>query len=319
MHLVCGCAPAVQPAPTAAASAPTVPAAQLAPGERKLAMSDGTSLFVKVAGHGPVCLFVHGGPGQDTLSFEQMGGSALEAFLTMVYVDQRGSGKSAEATDYHLGRVAEDFDEVRKSLGVDRLCLIAHSFGGVLAVAYARRYPEHVSQLVLANATLQFLGPYQRRMQTAFINDLLQRQVPPLPADADPAALEAANEDAYHALMQVPFGYRLLTENLATVQTMNRLEDYPRAHGFGRAVMERRAEFPEYWADYAPLTAEITTPVLVITSRKDYAVGPDEYKRFRFPHQTVAVLDTGHISYYDASPAFVAAIRGFVTGAGRNG
>jgi proline iminopeptidase len=277
-------------------------------------MSDGASLFVKVAGHGPVCLFVHGGPGQDTLSFEQMGGSALEPFLTMVYVDQRGSGKSAEATDYHLDRIARDFDEVRRALAVDRVCLIAHSFGGVLALAYVRRYPEHVSQLVLANATLQFLGPYQRRMQTAFINNLLHRQVPLPPADADADAVAAAHEDAYRALMHEPLGYRLLTESLATVQRMNQLEDYPRSQGFGEAVMHRRAEFPEYWADYAPVTAEVATPVLVITSRKDYAVGPDEYKRFHFPHQTVAVLDTGHISYYDASPAFVAAIRDFITG-----
>lgn len=46
--------------------------------------SDSTELYVKVAGHGPVCLFVHGGPGQGTLSFEEMGGDSLEDFLTIL-------------------------------------------------------------------------------------------------------------------------------------------------------------------------------------------------------------------------------------------
>jgi proline iminopeptidase len=291
------------------------PPAALAPGARDIAMSDGAKLHVKIAGRGPACMFIHGGPGQDTLSFEQMGGSALEAFLTMVYVDQRGSGKSPDAGDYHLDRVVADFDEVRRALGVERTCVIAHSFGGVLAVHYAKRYPAHVSELIMANATLYFDGPPQHRMQAEFINQLLDRKVPPLPADADDAALATAAREAFRALMKSTVGYRVLSESWPTVKRMNEIESsYPRSRGYGAAVWDRRAEFPEYYEDYAPLSAEVRQPVLVITSRKDYAVGPDEYKRFRFPDTRLAVLDTGHISYYDANAAFVAAIRDFMAG-----
>lgn len=299
------------------AGAPPVPAAPpaLAAGPRHVKTSDGSELYLHVAGQGPVCLFVHGGPGQDSLSFEQMGGAALEAFATMVYLDQRGSGKSPEASDYHLDRVVADFEEVRQALGVDKLCLIAHSFGGVLAVAYANRYPAHVSELILANATLQFLGPSALRMQTTFINELLGRTRPPLPADSDPAGLAAAHDDAWSALMHSDQGYRVLTDHLATVQKMNAIEgSYPRSRGFGAAVMEQRAALPEYYADYAPMSARIAQPVLVITSARDYAVGPDEYKRFQFPHPQVVTLDGGHISYYDANAAFTAAVRAFLRG-----
>jgi proline iminopeptidase len=295
---------------------PPVPAAPpaLAAGPRLVKASDGSELHLHVAGHGPVCLFVHGGPGQDSLSFEQMGGSALEPFVTMVYLDQRGSGTSPDASNYHLDRIVQDFEEVRQALGVDKLCLIAHSFGGVLAVAYANRHPAQVSELVLANATLQFLGPSQMRMQTTFINELLGR-TRPLPPDSDTAGLTAARDDAWSALMHSDQGYRVLTDHLATVQKMNAIEgSYPRSHGFGAAVIEQRAAVPEYYADYAPMSARIAQPVLVITSARDYAVGPDEYKRFRFPHQQVVMLDGGHISYYDANAAFTAAIRGFLRG-----
>jgi proline iminopeptidase len=295
--------------------APVATAAPLVAGERWITVSDGARLYLHVAGNGPVCMFIHGGPGQDSLSFEQMGGSALEAFSTMVYLDQRGSGKSPDAGDYHLDRVVQDFDEVRTQLGVDKLCLIAHSFGGILAVAYARRYPTHVSQLVMANATLQFLAPRQQRMQVAFINQLLHREGKPVPADDhDEPGVQAAWDDAWSALMHSDQGYRVLTPNLATVQRMNQIESsYPRSQGFGTAVIEQRAALPEYYQDYAPMSAQIAQPVLVLTSAKDYAVGPDEYKRFQFPHPKVVVLDTGHVSYNDATEAFAAAIRDFVT------
>lgn len=38
----------------------------------------------------------------------------------MIYLDQRGSGKSPDATNYHLDRVVDDIEEVRSALGVDR-------------------------------------------------------------------------------------------------------------------------------------------------------------------------------------------------------
>lgn len=54
---------------------------------------DGVKLFAKSAGNGPVCIFVHGGPGAWSKSFEEMGGRALEKRLKMVYLDQRGCGR----------------------------------------------------------------------------------------------------------------------------------------------------------------------------------------------------------------------------------
>src|SRR5688500_6714578 len=152
-------APATDTASATAAPTAAAPVEPLAVGERRLKMSDGAEIYLKVAGKGPVCMLVHGGPGQGSMSTEKMGADKLEEFLTMVYVDQRGSGKSPDVQDYHLDRITQDFEEVRQALGVDKLCLIAHSFGGILAVDYAKRHPQHVSELILVNITLHFLGP----------------------------------------------------------------------------------------------------------------------------------------------------------------
>lgn len=293
-----------------APSRPMTPAA----GAHDIVTSDGARLAVHVAGRGPACLFIHGGPGQDTLSFEQMGGNSLEAFATMIYVDQRGSGRSPDARDYRLARVVQDLDEVRQQLGVDKLCLVAHSFGGILAVSYALRYPQHVSSVVMANATLQFLGPSQARMQIAFVNELLAaRGLPPVAIPDDPAALAAAHDEALaQAVQKTDQQYRMITVHLENVQRMNELENsYPRSNGYGEHVMNQRRQ-GEYYEDYAPRSAEIAAPVLIITSRLDRAVGPDEYKRFRFPRATVVELPGGHMSYADDTAAFTEAIRRFL-------
>jgi proline iminopeptidase len=286
---------------------------QLHAGEHQITVSDGTSVHVKVSGKGPACMLIHGGPGQGSLSTEKMGFDALEQFLTIIYVDQRGAGKSPDATDYHMPRVIADFDDVRQKLGIKKMCLIAHSFGGLLAVNYVTQYPKHVSSLVMANATLQFLGPHHARMQINFANELLGAPVVSLPDSNDAAALDIASEEARLAILKSGQGYRFLTESLDTIKRMNEIDrSYARTRSFGSAVLNQRASYPEYYADYAPMTASINKPVLVISSRADYAVGPDEYRRFRFPKQTTVVLDGGHISYYDQNPKFVAAIKGFL-------
>jgi proline iminopeptidase len=295
--------------PGSAFAEPSIPT----PGERFVPMSDGSSLYVKIAGEGPVCMLVHGGPGQGSLSTEKMGFDALERHLTVVYVDQRGSGRSPDADDYSLTRITRDFEEVRRAIGVDSMCLIAHSFGGILALDYARTHPDRVTALVLANATLHFLGPYNSRMQIDFANDLLGGQAATAPPGDDPAALETALNEARAAVMKNGLGYRFLTRDLDAIKRMGAIDaSYPRSRGFGRALFDRRQDHREYFVDHAPLSQRIPHPVLVISSREDYAVGPDEYRRFAFPCQRTMVLDGGHMSYHEQTPAFTAAIARFM-------
>lgn len=297
--------------PATEARAPAAPA--LAPGERRIKASDGAELYLKVAGQGPVCVLVHGGPGQGSLSTEKMGADKLEDFLTMVWFDQRGSGKSPDAQDYSLDRVVQDFEDARQGLGVDRWCLIAHSFGGILAVEYAKRHPERVTKLVMANTTLHFLGPENSRMQIDFVNRVLGKQVVTVAADADAATLAKARDEARAALMKSGNGYRFLSETTDSIKAMSEIDGgYERSRGFGNAIFDETAKYPEYMQDYTADSASVTQPVLVIAGAKDYAVGPDEHKRFRFPNQKVVVIDGGHISYYENNAEFVGAIRDFM-------
>jgi proline iminopeptidase len=295
--------------PPAAAGEPSAAPVSIAPGPRRITTSDGVELQVDVAGQGPPCIYVHGGPGQGTQSFRHLRGDRLESTLTMIYVDQRGSGQSASAADYRLDRVVADLDEVRAALGLDRVYLLAHSFGGVLAVRYAERYPARVRGLVLANATLWLTDTV--RAQLAYIRAQLGEPAD-VPDVTDGARVRAEFDAARERLSRKSEYVPLLAADVATMRALRAVDaDPPRNPGFAEHV--RGPDGAELEADFTPRTAGITTPVLVITGDRDHAIGPDHARRFAFPRQTVRRIDGSHLLYYENSDAFVAVVRDWLT------
>ena len=118
---------------------------------------NGVRLWYRVAGAvapgAPPVVFLHGGSGYSSYSFAEIEGPLLEKQLRMIYLDQRGSGRSERpwTRDYKMATLVEDLDALRRSLGVSQLAVITHSFGGMLALEYASAHPEHVSKLVLVD------------------------------------------------------------------------------------------------------------------------------------------------------------------------
>jgi hypothetical protein len=99
--------------PAAPPPAPAVPVAgdRLAAGDH-LAELDGATLAYHVAGTGPVCLALPGGPGIDSAYLR----SAAERHLTLVYIDPVGTGGSARLPDpggYTRARYAADLERLR--------------------------------------------------------------------------------------------------------------------------------------------------------------------------------------------------------------
>lgn len=142
--------------PSARVGAQTPPATAARAGEHVFS-SGGVSLWYREAGGSssasPPVVFLHGGPGYNSYSFAALEGSRLEPALRMVYFDQRGSGRSERPAnhDYEMTTLIDDVEALRRQLGVPRIAIIGHSFGNVLALEYAARYPAQVSRLVLVS------------------------------------------------------------------------------------------------------------------------------------------------------------------------
>jgi proline iminopeptidase len=121
----------------------------------------GTRIYFDVEGAGlvpdgtamrerPVAMAIHGGPGGDHSGFKPSF-SPLAARLQLVYFDHRGQGRSAAAdpATYTLDENVEDMEALRRHLGLGPIVSIGTSYGGMVAMAHAARYPDAVSRLVL--------------------------------------------------------------------------------------------------------------------------------------------------------------------------
>ena len=124
----------------------------------KYVMVNGARLWVVLVGHGDPLIIIPGGPGEAHIGYRSF--DSLAKDNEIIYFDAFGRGKSDTAKDvkeYTLARDIEDIEGLRKALHFDKLNVLGHSYGGVVAQGYALKYPSHVSHLILANTFHSYL------------------------------------------------------------------------------------------------------------------------------------------------------------------
>lgn len=119
---------------------------------------NGAKLWVVTVGKGDPLILIAGGPGGTHLGLRRF--DSLAKNYMLVYFDAFGRGKSDTAKDvreYTIERDIEDIESLRTALHFDKINLLGHSYGGVVAQGYAVKYPQHVKHLVLANTFHSFV------------------------------------------------------------------------------------------------------------------------------------------------------------------
>jgi len=109
-------------------------------------------LYVRVAGGvgaDKALIAINGGPGLSShymLSLEALAGDEL----AVVTYDQRGTGRSTAPPDgYTLLDHVTDVEAVREAVGVEKVYILGHSWGGILAMRYATVHPQRVESIIL--------------------------------------------------------------------------------------------------------------------------------------------------------------------------
>jgi proline-specific peptidase len=112
-----------------------------------LAIRD-VSLFVKIIGHGPPLLLMHGGPGLDHTTLDTL--EPLADHFTLIFYDHRANGRSGGAAEtMTFENLVADAEALRATLGYPQWAVAGHSFGGQVALEYALRHPHRISKLLL--------------------------------------------------------------------------------------------------------------------------------------------------------------------------
>jgi len=115
--------------------------------------ANGMMIYYKTLGRGEPLVILHGGPGASHDYFLPYL-LPLARHNRLVFIDERGSGRSQKLEDpkgYTIENMVEDVETVRQALGLGKINLLGHSFGGALAQAYALKYQENLAHLILGS------------------------------------------------------------------------------------------------------------------------------------------------------------------------
>ena len=113
----------------------------------------GVLIYYTAFGKGEPLLILHGGPGASHDYFLPYL-LPLARKNRLIFIDERGSGRSQKTENtsvYTVDNMVEDVEAVRKELDLGKISLLGHSCGGVLALAYALKYQENLSHLILCS------------------------------------------------------------------------------------------------------------------------------------------------------------------------
>jgi proline iminopeptidase len=271
----------------------------------------GVSLFVQVIGHGYPLLLMHGGPGEDHTTLLSL--RPCSDRFTMIFYDHRCNGRSEGATLSSMtwDNLTADAEALRQALGFDKWAVLGHSFGGMVALEYALRYPQSLSHLLL--------------MTTCGDIRWVQHNAPELLAKRGyrPAAVQAARRmfngqlapgQVFSAGLKfaTAFYYRpsLLKMARHMVLLGSRMKMRPETMMFafsqllpGWTVMDR--------------LGEIKVPTLVMGGRDDFEFPPEHQAILadRLPNAHLEIIErASHLAPIERSAEVMQAIRQFMDG-----
>jgi proline iminopeptidase len=230
---------------------------------------------------------------------------SLRSSLKMIFMDHRGFGRALrhfENSDFELDKLVGDIEELRRKLELKRFVLMGHSGHALIALEYAKKYPEHVSQLILI------------------------AQSP----DGGPETFSAA--DKYFQESVCPERKALLAKNLETLET--EIAKFPQNAFIVRALKFGPMIWYQYDYDASALWKDVTVipemfnyvwgqvfrnidindgldafdkPVLLMLGRYDYWNPPHLWEPFRekFKDLTIRIFEkSGHTPQLEEAEYF---------------
>ncbi len=229
-----------------------------------------------------------------------------------MFFDQRLSGRSAPAVDestVRLSTFAADIEALRVELGLGPIHLMAHSWGGLLALRYALDHGEHLRSLVLldsmaASSTL-WREEEQRVAEKVTEEDRAERQ-----AIVESEAFATRRPEAIEKLLKLSFAAQF--HDPAKVEDLDLYvpEDYSeRSRRF--AALGPELESFDFHGELAGL--EVPTLVLYGASEPGAALGGAALHEALPNSELVLLPDAGHFPFIEQRDAFLAAVRQFLS------
>lgn len=273
--------------------------------EKYISTSDGVDLYVKIKGSGTPLLYLHGGPGSGSYWFEEFFGNFMEKHFTVIYLDQRGVGRSKtpENGDFSMKRMVQDFEEVRLALGYESWLTLGHSFGGILQMGYSEYYPKAQKGMLMINCTLNIAQSFCESWSPKAA-EFLGQEKPVCATDSVPVMDRM--QQHINGLREKGLFWKMAYTEKKNEAVMNATyEAIPNwNYDFGNIALYT----DDYWKNFKPSTSAVENPVLFFYGENDWMVGPKHYEGIEFPEMLLWKSEVGHMPFLEAKPELEKAI-----------
>ena len=269
---------------------------------------DGTTLYYEIVGRGPKVLLLSGGPGFSPEYLRPIA-ERLGKQHAFVLFHQRGTGKSVvdkyDAETLALKKLVGDVEALRRELKVDRWTIAAHSFGGILAMMYAREHPQRIGRLALIDSggpTLASVPKFNANLESRFTDE--ERAA--VKAWSDP---ERMKENRRKAILEI-------TRAKTPAYFANRAKARP----LMEAMDEQSFHDGVFWSvvpqmmalDLRPGLEQVKAPVLVIHGKQDPLETADEVHA-TFPGSRLELIEgAGHFPWVEKGERFYEVLGAFL-------
>src|ERR1700751_841755 len=273
-------------------------------------------IHYRTIGEGPVLFLVSPGWGVAS-GYLQRAFSSLAKHLRLVFIDTRGSGLSGRPADpMRMGSVdmANDLEALRAHLGLSDMSILGHSNSGAIALAYAARYPDRVSKLVLIDSQvlgLSATADTQRILQnratdprfkeaTRIVSTFFTGQMNPAASDN---SLEAFVAQVLPLYLHSPEKSLLLAQE----QLSGPISSY--------AFVSQYAADAAFPIDQTKSLAAIRAKALIMAGRHDYICPVALSQRLHegIPESRLVIFEeSGHLPWLEEPNAFFAELERFL-------
>lgn len=276
----------------------------------------GARIYFKTLGKGLPLLLLHGGPGADHSDFLPYL-EPLARNYRLVLVDERGSGRSERLADprgYTLENMVRDLEQLRAHLRLERWVVLGHSFGGILAQAYAVRHPRRTAGLILAGtaSSATSINADFKRIRRA-VTKTVRLRLDKLERSGIFRA-DGQYTAAYASLVARVFAPYMYAKT-APAQSQ---PPPPLGMEVLRELWVRRSDFRIdgnlKGFDFSQRLARVKAPSLVVLGDRDLVSIPSaEASRAALPRATLVVMaECGHMMFVDQPVLFNHLLEGFL-------
>ena len=271
---------------------------------------NGTHLYVKVVGSGEPILIIHGGPGLNhQYLFQSL--VPLAGQYQLIFYDQRASGSSDLELDAELvtlDNFVKDIDGLRSSFAIEKINIMAHSWGGLLGMKYAIENPNRIKSLILVNsvgASSKISDRANQVLAKRFTDDDNRRRIELMESEA----LKLREPQAIESLMKIGFKHQFYNDLFLDSLHLSLDGNYMKSSQLLQNLGKEMSNF-----DYHSDLKSIECPTLLIYGSYDplTELAGQKLNESIVNSELKVLDDCGHFPFIEKTDEFGKTVRSFM-------